>query len=92
MTHDILPEELDYLLSHDVASYQLLDDFIDHSLEGGSGVLQSEWHHFVAVDGAASGEGSLVLIWWIHLDLIVNEVSIHEVEESMTCRCVDHPV
>ena len=33
---------------------QLLEDLINHLLEGGSGVLQLEGHYFVAVDGAVS--------------------------------------
>jgi len=42
---------------------QVLEDLIDHPLEDSSGVFQPEGHYIAVVDGAASGEGRLVLIW-----------------------------
>ena len=58
----------------------LLEDLIGHSLEGSSGVLQSEGHYFVAVDFLIGDECCLVFIIWIHLDLIVFRVYVHKDE------------
>ena len=71
---------------------QLLENFINHSLESGSFVLQAEGHDFVAVDGAAGGEGRLVLVFWMHPNLIVFLVDIHEAEKFVTCCHIDHLV
>ena len=53
---------------------------VDHSLEGGSDILQPKMHDFVIEDPSASGEGCFLLIWRAHLDLIVAPVGIHEAE------------
>ena len=74
------------------ASYQLLEDFIDHLVEGDSDIIQPEGHYFVAVDGTTSVEGNLALILWLYLDLIISGVGIHEAEKFMTRSCVDHLV
>jgi len=71
---------------------QLLENFINHSLESGSFVLQAEGHDFVAVDGAAGGEGRLVLVFWMHPNLIVSLVDIHEAEKFVTRCHIDHLV
>ena len=44
------------------------------------------------VDGVAGGEGNLVLIFWMRLDLIVPRVGIHEVEEFVARSCIDYLV
>ena len=67
-----------------------LEDFIDHSLECCSDVLRAEGHNFVTVDDTASSEGCLVLIYWMHLELLVSRVSIHEAEEFVAYCRVDH--
>ena len=73
-------------------SNQLLEDFIDHPLKSGSGVLQAKGHDFETVDDAANGEGCLVVIFWMHLDLLVSRLSIHEAEKfDVRCR-VNHLV
>jgi len=46
----------------------------------------------VTVNGTTDGEGSLVLIFWVHLDLIVPRVGIHEAEKFVVRCCVDHLV
>ena len=70
----------------------LLEDLIDHPLEGDFGILQLEGYHSLAVDGAANGEGHLVLIWWMLLDLIIFRIGIHEAEEFTICCCVHYLV
>ena len=38
---------------------QVLEDFVNHSLESSPSILESEGHHLVAVDSPISGEGYL---------------------------------
>jgi len=68
----------------------LLENFIDHPLESGSGIFQAKGHDFVAVDDTASGKGCLVLICWMHLNLVVFRANIHEAEESVTRYRINH--
>jgi len=49
----------------------IFDHTIDHPLEGGSRILQFEGHDLVAEDYPTSYESSLVLIKWVHLNLVV---------------------
>ena len=42
--------------------------------------------------GAAGGEGSLVFVCWIHLDLIASRVGVHKAEELVACSCINHLV
>ena len=58
----------------------LFEDLVDHSLESYSRILQSERHHLVALDSSVGDECRLVLIWWIHFDLIVLGVGVHKGE------------
>jgi len=62
---------------HDMQD-QVLEDLVYHSLEGCSGVLQSERHHLIAVDSPIGKECHLVFVWWMHLDLIISGVGIHK--------------
>ena len=50
---------------------QVLKDLIYHLLEGSLCVLESEGHHFLAVDSTTSCEGCFVFIWLVYLDLII---------------------
>ena len=54
---------------------------VDHLLEGGSGVLQTECHHLVAVNPSVCDGSGLVFIWSVHLDLVVARVGVHEAEQ-----------
>jgi len=40
----------------------------------------------------SSGEGSIVLIFWMHLDLVVPRVGIYEAEKFMARNCIDYLV
>ena len=42
---------------------QILEDFVNHSLESVPNILESDRHHHVAVDSMISGEGYLIFIW-----------------------------
>jgi len=68
---------------HD-APDQALEDFVNHSLERVSSILESEGYHFV--DFSVSSEGCLVFIWWVHLDLTMPEIDVHEVKELVARR------
>jgi len=52
---------------------KVLEGLVYHALESGPGVLESERHHFVAVNFPIRGIGGLIFIWWVHLDLIIAE-------------------
>ena len=64
---------------------QRSEDEIDQPLKSCPGVLESERHHLVAVDGAISDEHCLVFIWWVHANLIVARIRIHEAQEVVAC-------
>jgi len=68
-------------MSSTYTSIAFSEDFVDHLLESGSGILQAKGHNLVAVDGLVGGEGCLVLVLWMHLDLVTSRVSIHEAEK-----------
>ena len=57
---------------------QVLKDFVNHSLEGSPYVLESEGHHFAAVNSPTSSEGIFVFILWVHVDLVIAGIDIHE--------------
>ena len=43
-------------------------------------VLKAEWHHFVAEEALASNEQSLLLVRFVHLDLIITRKGVHEAQ------------
>jgi len=59
---------------------------VNHSLESGPNILESEGHHLVAVDFSISGESCLVFFWWVHLDLIISGIGVHETKELVVYR------
>lgn len=59
---------------------EIFEDQVDHSLEGGSSVLQTKGHNFTTVYPLIGDEGCLVLIWQVHLDMVVSKVSIYKAE------------
>jgi len=61
-------------------------------LKSGSDILQTEEHNSVAADVMAGGEGSLVLVFWMYLNLIVSSVGIHKTEELVACSCINYMV
>ena len=63
----------------------LVEDFVNHSLERGPSILES---YLVAVDSLICSKGCLVFIWWVHLDLIIFGISIHEAKELVVGRCL----
>ena len=69
-----------------VASDLSFEDLIDEALVGGSGILQTEGHHFVAVKALGGHEGRMLFVLRCHLDLVISDEGIHEAEQSMTGR------
>ena len=65
----------------------ILEEPVDHALKGGPNIFESEGHHLLAIDSPTSGESSLAFIWWMHLDLVVPGVGVHEAEELMARSC-----
>ena len=68
------------------APNQVLEDFVNHSLERGPSILESEGHHLVAVDSPTNSESCLVFIWWVHLDLIIPGIGVHEAKKFVARR------
>ena len=62
----------------------LLEDLVDHSLESCSGVLQFKGHHLAAVDPSIKDECHLVLIEWMHINLVVSRVGFNKAKQFMT--------
>jgi len=63
---------------------QVLKDFVYYLLKGCPCVLEMEGHHLVAVYSLTSSEGHFVFIWWVHLDLTIARIDVHEVKEVMS--------
>jgi len=65
---------------------QVLEDFVYHPLEGSPCILESDGHHLEAMDSSTSGEGRFVFIQWVHLDLIIARIGVHEAKKLVSCR------
>ena len=55
----------------DIPADLVVEHSVHQSLIGGSGILQSEWHHFVAEESSARDEGRLLLVALVHHYLVV---------------------
>ena len=69
-----------------VPSYLLGKHLVHQMLVGRIGVLEAKWHELVAVKSAVCGEGSLLLVWSLHANLVIAKVGVHEIEEGMHSR------
>ena len=67
---------------------QILEDLINHALEGGPSIFKPAGHHHVAINFPTSSKSSLVFIWWVHLDLVVLGVGVHEAKKFMAYLCL----
>jgi len=65
---------------------QALRDLVNHSLECSPYILESEGHHLVAADSLISSEGCLVFVQWMHIDLIIPRIGVHEVKKLVAHR------
>ena len=70
----------------------LVEDCIQSSLIYYPRILQSEGHHSIAIHPKWCLEGCMLLIVWIHLNLIVFRESIHERNLFKPTRVVDHNI
>ena len=57
---------------------------IDEMLVSRFDLLETEWHDLVAVEPAVYDEGSVFLIGYMHWNLVVPKVSVHEAQQCMT--------
>jgi len=64
------------------ASDQILENLVNHALEGSPGIFEPERHHLTEINPPISSESSIILIWWVHLDLIVSGVGVHDLRSS----------
>ena len=58
--------------------YQVFKHPIRKSLIDHSSILETEWHCLVAVKTSIGDEGGVLLIKFVHRDLIVSRVHVHE--------------
>ena len=54
------------------------DHLVDKMLVGCSGILETEQHDLIIVEPAVCNEGSVFLIGYMHRDLVVPRISLHE--------------
>ena len=59
-------------IDFDVSTDLVVEYSVHQSLVGGSCVLQSKWHHFVAEESSACDEGCFLLVVLIHHYLVVS--------------------
>jgi hypothetical protein len=74
-----------FSLADDIHLHVSPDQFLKHlvhqALVSGSGIPQLERHYLITIQSLVGNEGSLLLIYLVHLYLIVLEKCIHEAEE-----------
>ena len=70
----------------------LTEDCAHGTLICGSDILQSKGHHSVAVHSQWRSEGCVLLVFWIHLDLIVSGESVHERHPLEPTRIINHDI
>lgn len=62
----------------------ILEDLVHQPLISCSCILEAEGYYLVAVNAFLGHEGSVLLIVWVHLYLVIPEEGIHEAEEFVT--------
>jgi hypothetical protein len=76
-------------VSLDVLVELFLETFLNSSLVGGAGVLQSERHCRIAVGAKRGDERGLLLVLFLGSDLVVSGVAVEEAEHVAARRGVD---
>ena len=69
-----------------ISAYLVVKDGIDQPLVSGPGILQPKWQHTIMVGASVGDEGGVLLVRWVHQDLVVSREGIHETEHLMTGR------
>ena len=71
-----------YVVSIDlnISSYPMCKHLVHKPLIRCTRVFKVEWHHFVAEEALAGDECSVLLIYFIQLDLVVAKEGIHETQ------------
>ena len=59
-------------------------------LEGGSSIIQSKGHYSIGEFSPQGCECSLVMIFFLDLDLIISRKSVHEGKYLMSSACIDN--
>jgi len=68
-------------------------EYINHGpLIGGSCVLQSKRHKCVHEVSQSLSKSSLLGITWVHLDLVIPYMTLHEVVHLVSRSCIDQAV
>ena len=75
-----LSDHIIYMNLHN-SSNLISKDFVHKSLRGGFGILQSKWDYFITVSCIFHYKGHFFLVHWMHINLVVARISVHEVEK-----------
>ena len=59
--------------------HQILEHHVHKSLIGCSCIFEAEWHCLIVVDAMICDEGCVFLIVFVHRDLVIPRLRIHEV-------------
>ncbi|KAF9800755.1 hypothetical protein IEO21_10299 [Rhodonia placenta] len=70
--------------------YEIMEDVIDHRLEGRGGIGEAEEHHQGFVQSPVSHKGRLPLITGFDLDIIVSPPDVELCEECSAAKLVYH--
>ena len=69
-----------------------LENLSHRSLVCGTGILQTERHHRIAEDAEGCSKRRMLLILWMHLDLVISRKSIHEGHPLKSTCIVDNDI
>jgi hypothetical protein len=58
--------------------YQIIKYLSHGALICGTSILEAKGHHFVAIYAHGSVEGRVFLVFFIHFDLVVTRIPVHE--------------
>ena len=64
----------------DISSNLMCEHLVYEPLVRCTHIFEAEWHHFIAEDALASDERHLLLIHFIHFDLVIARKNIHEAQ------------
>ena len=78
-----LDEHIIHIYLH-VSPNLFIEHFVDQTLVGRSCIFQFEGHYLVAVEPLVADEGSLLLVFLRHFNLVVSRELVHECEKPVS--------
>ena len=62
------------------------------TMEGGSSILQTKGHYSIGEFAPQGCECSIVMIFFLDLDLVISEKSVHEGKDCVSDTCIDNMI